>query len=611
MFSNRKQTLIAAGVIIACGFGFYLWHSSRLKSLSVERQRIAVLHLDNQTADAELDAAGTGLAALLAERLGGLPGVAAFVAASPAEAAGRGATLVVHGRIEQLRGQYRVLANLERLSSREFEAAGSVAGEKEALPALMDGIARGVQSAVRPKGQLPAAEFRTIEAAVALGRSMVTGNAETAIAELDAAVRVEPGCGLCWRRLVELHAAAGRREEALARAEASRAGKVTPMSRAAIDYEAARLRNDVSGQRTALERLAKLRAGEPEYLARLARILAGLGQWNEAAETLRSAVQAAPMEPDFWNEFGYALAWAGKTDEALRALNEYARLAPDSANPGDSRGEVALMAGRFAQAIEFFEESYKKDKAFNGGQALEKAALAAYLNGEKARAASYVDRYLGALPQPPPPPARLIGARWQYALGGVESALKTAEAADAVSAAVIAAAAGDEASAARLLAAAPPQSAARGKLILAASTAWPPALASRPEFAPLRAFRAVLERRWSAASAEFTAMLKSVPANSAQASLLKECAAWALVMDSKAAEAGKLLGGSWPMPPPAAFSEITLLVYPNLFYTRAEIALAAGKLNEARKYYDLFLLYAGDRKDTLGMIARAKAAARV
>jgi hypothetical protein len=611
VFSNRKQTLIGAGVVIACGFGFYFWQSSRLKTLSVERQRIGVLRLDNQTGDAELDAAGTGLAALVAERLGGLPGVAAFVTASPAEAAGRGATLVLHGRIEQTKGQYRVVANLERLASREFEAAGSVAGEKKALPALMDAIASGVQSAVRPKGQLAAAEFRTLEAAVALGRSMESGDAGSAIAELDAAVRVEPGCGLCWRRLVELDAAAGRRDEALARVEASRAGKVSPMSRAAIDYEAARLRNDVPGQRSALERLAKLRAGEPEYLERLSRVLSGLGQWNEAAETLRSAVQAAPLEPDLWNEFGYALAWAGKTEEAMRALNEYARLAPDSANPGDSRGEVALMAGRFAQAIEFFEESYKKDKTFNGGQALEKAAMASYLNGEKARAASYVDRYLGALPQPPGPAARLMGARWQYALGGIDAALKTAEKADAIAAAVMAAAAGDEAGAARLLAAAPQQNAGGGRLLLAASTAWPPELASRAELAPLRAFRAVLERRWSAATAEFRAALKREQANSPQASLLKECAAWTLAMDSKAAEAGKLLGGSWPMPPPAAFSEIALLVYPNLFYTRAEIALAAGKVNDARKYYDLFLLYAGDRKDTNGMIARARAAARL
>lgn len=598
-------------MIIACGFGFYFWHSSRLKKLSVEPQRIAVLRLDNQTGDPELDACGVGLAALLTERLSGLPGVTAFTAPGPGEAAARGATLLLHGRIEEYRGQYRAVANLERLSSREFEAAGSAAGDRKALPALMDVIAEGVQSAVRPKGKLPAAEFRTIEAAIALGRSMEAGDPQSAIEGLEAAVRNEPGCGLCWRRLVELHSAAGRRDEALARAEASRAGKVSPMSRAVIDYEAARIRGDVPGQRGALERLAKLRAGEPEYLARLGRLLAGLGQWNEAAETLRSAVQAAPLEADLWNEFGYALAWAGKTDEALRALNEYARLEPNSANPGDSRGEVALMAGRFAQAIDFFEESYKKDKTFNGGQALEKAGLAAYLNGEKARAASYVDRYLGALPQPPPPAARLIGARWQYALGGIEAALKTAEATDALSAAVIAAAAGDDASASRLLAAAPPQNAARGRLLLATSTPWPPELASKPELAPMRAFRAVLERRWGAAAADFLVSLKNVPANSPQASLLKECAAWTLVMDSKPAEAGKLIGASWPMPLPAAFSELALLVYPNLFYTRAEVALASGKANDARKYYDLFLLYSGNRKDTDGMMARARAAARL
>lgn len=596
---------------MACGFAFYFWQSARLKRLSVEPQKLAVLRLDNQTGDAALDPAGISLAMLLAERLSGLDRVSSFVVGSPGEAAARGANLLLHGRIERIKDRFQIVASLEQLSSREFEAAGAASGQRTELVSMLAVIAGGVQSAVRPKGQLAPAEFRNLETAIALGEAIESGSPDTALARLDAAVRAEPDCGLCWRRLVELNAAAGRKQAALDRAAESRARRLSPMSRAAIDYEAARLGEDVPGQRTALEKLAKLRAGEPEYLARLAALLAALGQWNESAETYRSAVQAAPQQGNIWNEFGYSLAWAGKTDEALRALNEYARHEPGSPNPPDSQGEVALMAGRFPQAIEFFEQSYKMDKHFNNGQALEKAALASYLNGEKARAASYVDRFLSALPQPGVPAARMIGARWQSGLGAISAAIKSAEAVEPAAAAFIAAAAGDRDEALRRLSAASQQSAGAARFVLASEPSIPPSIAERADLAPLRGFRAVLDRRWAAAAAEFQSALKGASAISPQATLLRESAAWALVMDSKPSEAAKLLRASWPLATPGFLSDLSLLVYPNLFYTRAEIALAAGRRDEARKFYDLFLLYAGERKDAYGMMARARAAARL
>jgi hypothetical protein len=53
------------------------------------------------------------------------------------------------------------------------------------------------------------------------------------------------------------------------------------------------------------------------------------------------------------------------------------------------------------------------------------------------------------------------------------------------------------------------------------------------------------------------------------------------------------------------------LVYPNLLFTRAEIARASGRAEEARRLYDLFLQWAGSREDLAPQAVRARAAARL
>lgn len=596
---------------MAGGFAFYYWQSSKLRRLSQEPQRIGVLRFENQTPDAGLDPVGAALAVALAERLASLERCEAFVVGSAGEAAGRRATLLVHGRIEQQRDRWRVVAGMERLASREFEAAGSAEGPKEAIPSLTDSIAEGIRSAVRPKGRLAAPELRTLAAAAGLGRSLETSSRETAAAELKAAVEAEPGCGICWRRLVEVNLAAGARDEAVALAEASRNKPLGAFSRAAIDLTLAMAANDRAREAAILERMAQLRPGEYESRARLGALYASLGRWQEAAASYRRAVEIAPFEGGLWNEFGYVLAWSGLPDEALRALNEYARLAPGSANPQDSQGEVALLAGRFSEAIDRFEESYRKDRNFNGGQAILKAGFAAYLAGEKSRAASYVDRYLSGLRSTNAPGAKLVHGQWQFILGNTSGAVETLEAVDPAVAALALASAGDWQAAAQRLAARTDQGAGRIRAVLAGEGRLPAEMAGKPELAVVRGLSAALRGRWAEAAAEFAVALPTVPANGAQASLLREAGAWALVMAGRPAEADKRLGALWPMPVEPGFTDLVLLVYPNLFYTRAEIAISQGRRDEARKMYDLFLQYAGDRKDAFGMVARARAAARL
>lgn len=611
MFSSRKTVLIAVGLVMAGGFAFYWWQSEQLKRLSVEPQRIAVLPFANQTADPDLDPVGAALALSLAEQLGGLDRVAAFAVSSPGEAAGRQATLLVHGRIEQDKGRCRLSASLERLARREFDAAGSAAAAKAEIPALLTTIAQGIQSAVRPKGRLAPPEVRSLPAAAALGRSLDAASPAASLSELSAAVGAEPACGLCWRRLVELQLATGNREAAFSQAEASRRAGISPYNSALIELAVAGASNDQPRQLKALERLAQLRPGEDEIQARRGAVLARAARWNEAVDAYRTAVAASPLSPGLWNEFGYVLAWAGHPAEARRALDEYARLDPASANPLDSQGEIALMAGRFEEAIKAFEECYRKDKSFNGGQALEKAALAAYLAGERDRAASYVDRYLSIAGDQTQPRVRLLRASWQYAFGAISSSVTAVDAVSPGMGALLLAAAGDLDGAAARLQSQNSPGAAQVRVLLKPESQWPDAPPGRMDLAVNRGLSESLQRRWPAAAQAFRRILAAAPANTPQAAMIREAAAWALVMDAKPAEAAKLLGPVWPLPLPSGFSELSLLVYPNLFYTRAEIALSEGRRDDARKFYDLFLLYCAERKDPSGIIARARAAARL
>ena len=84
------------------------------------------------------------------------------------------------------------------------------------------------------------------------------------------------------------------------------------------------------------------------------------------------------------NTLGYAAGQAGDLDAAMSALRRYATLRPNEPNPLDSMGDVNLSAGRFADAENFYLQSFKKDPKFENNNGLMKAALARLLSGDVA-----------------------------------------------------------------------------------------------------------------------------------------------------------------------------------------------------------------------------------
>ena len=68
------------------------------------------------------------------------------------------------------------------------------------------------------------------------------------------------------------------------------------------------------------------------------------------------------------NTMGYAAGQAGDLDAAMSALRRYAALRPNEPNPLDSMGDVNLSAGRFADAENFYLQSFKKDPNFENNE---------------------------------------------------------------------------------------------------------------------------------------------------------------------------------------------------------------------------------------------------
>ena len=91
----------------------------------------------------------------------------------------------------------------------------------------------------------------------------------------------------------------------------------------------------------------------------------------------------------------------------------------------------------------------------------------------------------------------------------------------------------------------------------------------------------------------------------------RELLALCLVHSGQAAEAARLVAPRWPLLTPEERLLYDFMVYPNLFYTRAEVSRAKNDAAAAQRDYDLFLQYSGDRQDRFGELARARAAARL
>lgn len=630
MFSRRLVLWVLVVIGLGGGAGLFIWKSFRPPAAPGQGvMRVAFLPFENQTGDAALDWPERLIPLAAGRQLATIPDVVGISANNANDAVSLGATHLVYGYFTRSATGPVVRAFVEDARSREVVVQKDLPVGQARWVDLISGVTGVVSTQIHSGTKAAALDLHNDEAARSISAAMNATSAREALAGYEAAVAADPSCGWCWENLVDRLGKNGDAGVVLRTISESRIkGKdMSGLSRARLDLAQSVLTRSLAERADALERITRVVPSDQASLLQLSQVYVAIRQFDKAERAGHRAVQAAPLRAELWNNYAYNLAYLGKFKEAKGAVEQYGRLDTVSANPQDSLGEIALMSGQFAEAAKAFQASYEKDKRYNNGVALEKSALAHWLNGDKDAAKATLQRLFEDREKLNDGWLELSKARWEYLFGQTVQAKNRMKAFAAqkghpvapFAASVLAlhaladgdmAGAEEAARTARATATTPAQ-----RVYAAVAT-----LALDPESklvqisdeglkTEARALGLTARGEWKPAAEAWQRLMSNQPGGTLAP--YRELLALCLAQSGQAGQAASLVGVRWPLLTPEQQLLYDFLIYPNLFYTRAEVSLAAKKPTEAQRDYDLFLQYAGDRNDRFGQIARARSAARL
>ncbi|MDR3719263.1 MAG: tetratricopeptide repeat protein [Bryobacteraceae bacterium] len=625
MFSRRGLGLLTAGVLLLALCAAVSWRAWRGTHAGEKRAaRIALLSIDNQTGAPGLDWAGAAILEAAQLQLGLGDPNSVFQARDAGDAATRQATHLVYGRIEP-----------EWTGMGQGSGSGAHPGWVTYTFSLEDVARHEVISRVRDSGPVlkaasalasllaPAAGVRSIRPAGVGNDQALEFFATQKYAQCTGA---DPQAFWCWERWAAATFEAGRKDEALSIvARGRKQGTHMPaFALARLDLVEASIRGDAALRMAALERLVQADPSNAAALMELATAMTANRQFSRAESLYRNALQRNASQPELWNLLAYAQAWQGHIDAARQSLAEYDRLAPGDPNPADSRGEIEWMAGNLPGAESWFLNSYRRDAKFNGGVALEKAALCRYLTGDEAAAEKLINQFLADRDRAGDALAAFHRARWQFLFGdtaGAEALLEGMvqrggpDAPLAASRLMLAALRNSDIPAARRYADVvrrlTPKAGNPFLVRIAAALADGDASAIPDPVlrSELTAVRLTLRGDFAQALPAWDESLRSPHGGSD--TFAQEMKAWCLLRAGRNAEAAGLVKAGWPLLDNDDRLLFDFLVYPNLLFVRAEAAAARGDAAEARRLYDVYLRYAGGSKDRYGQVDKARTASRL
>lgn len=489
---------------------------------------------------------------------------------------------------------------------------------------LLEDAAGFITASLCTPGALNPPSVRVETAARSLAQALAAPSQAEALAAFRDAATADPSCGWCWLGWAEAAAALEGRNAALAvlDAAAKHRESLDALSRSRLDFLSASMRGNRADIASALARLAAASPSDPLIQLQFAESLVANRNYAQAESVLRNAISMLPGHAPLWNSLAYALAYQGRFDEAVAALGRYSELDPGP-NPADSRGEVLMMAGRFREAADAFGQSYQKDPSFKGGAAMEKAALCWLLLGDARSASAAISRFLRDREARNDGQVHLARARWELLLGHPEASISRFSLAARDPAAPLAPQAAsmlalrlaflDPSAAVRWLPQEPLRDRAQEIFRIFAAAALDPTSIARVSDSrlqlELRALSLTARRDWPRAAEAWQAVYEASPGGSD--GIWRELRAFCLASAGKAGEAARLLQNFWPVLEPGQMQFYDFLVYPALLFTRAEIARAQNRLDEARRLYEIFLTFAGSRRDLAHAIERARASTRL
>ncbi len=604
-----------------------------------QSRRIAVLRFENVSGDSSVAWQGRALAEIVATELEGasdlqvLPsarlhaydrvlGVRAIgspgISSESSQALAAGATLLAYGQYVVRNGKLDAQLTLEDARSIKTQKVISVSVPAGDLFGAATALASQISTKLAPYGT------RSPQALAAYIRALEAGDGAVMEVGLNVAIAADPDFAPPYRLLAELKVQRQDRAGALSTVEQAlaRGIGVPERERARLELVAAELSGNPDARQKALTKMVQLDGSDVNMWRALADTAMARHDYRAAQQAYRKAVELEPDDVALLNSEGYAAGHAGDMDAAIQALRRYAALRPKEANPLDSIGDVNLIAGRLAEAEDYFLQAAKKDSNFNNQGSLLKAAVAHLLTGDASGANVLAERYLRARAEAKDPIVDYRRAEWTwisgrrkaaaqqmgaFALGAEAGTLREMASRAYAELANWSMMVGDRENAVRMaqkaLSLAGPSSAGNALVARffsqapASSSEWVvraeqqfpgPAQAAIKNFA--LAYALLINKQFQPAQLLLRDMWESGTPMVDEG--LQVMLAWCDLETGRVKEAAPLLRHN-PVPSAAGLTPYTGFYIPRLLYLRGVLAEKEGRKDDARGYYEKFLALSG------------------
>lgn len=325
--------------------------------------------------DPRLTLAGSGDPGWLLERTG--DDATATLQTSLAAAKRANTDRLISGRFSRVGSQVRIDVQLHDVRSGELVAGESLVVRLDELLTRVDGLALTLASraAGTPPTGVPVAHlteamtanldaYRLYSLGLAKARAL---HVKEAVTLFEHAVALDPEFAMAYARIGYTYGIisveADRARPFLERARQSGA-RLTDKDRLQVEawYAIANLDYPTAIQHYRL--FINRYPTDIEGHIRLARLLSGEEQNEEAEEILRRALIIDPHSPDAYNLLGGIDSLLGKHAEAIAARSRYVELLSEEPNAYDSLGLSQQAAGAYDDAIRNYQRALQLDPKF-------------------------------------------------------------------------------------------------------------------------------------------------------------------------------------------------------------------------------------------------------
>jgi tetratricopeptide (TPR) repeat protein len=515
------------------------------------------------------------------------------------------ATQLVHGYFFAQKNSMEFRVDIEDAGThkmlRTLVARGPLQGRS--IP-VVNQIAKQISPAAAPFSTNNEAAFQS------LGKALSASDAAAQDRELQAATQADPNFSAAYVIWAEALLRRGDRAGVAPVVAAGLGNHPSAIDHVKLAFLDASAKGDAGAELLALQKWLELTPADAGVARQLAELELARRDFSGAQRNYQTAATLSPDDPALLNTLGYAQAYAGDLEGARRTLLSYQKQSPpQDANPLDSLGEVSFYAGDFAGAEKYFETAHTKNPQEFGGVELLKAAQARLMTGDLAGADVIFRRFIDFRKPVPGGFLEYQQAQWNFLTGRRKQAIQALQAAiphlDANSSAIALCQlsiwnleAGDQKTAIEYAQQAKERATsptARTQSAICRFLAGGGTEATGSSKADALAL--LFWRKFDQALPALEAAYRETSPNSD--GQIRMLLAWANVEAGRMPEARTLVR-LYALPLASGDVLFASLTFPRCFYLKGAVLENEGKRDEARKYYQLYLKFAGDLPSIFG-----------